>query len=910
MFQPVWRDAEFERHMDKLQKVLQPPSTHFEGRQRLEEAIDSILHSDTGLVQRLMVCGSFAQGTALAGSDLDLSILFSSDTEDMVQIARDEQVRILRKIACGIGGCHSEHGFSVEEQVFTATVPIVRLAYGKGEKRLPVDLCIGNSSSGKRDAVVRDLLERNPRVKAPLSVIKQWAKARHITKAFEGFPNSVSWSLLYITHCQMSGTLPPYGQREVFVPPTEQVHPSDLDILISFFGFVTHYGSDGTLAEVKCSVLQGCFLQRGEEEEGEVLLVEDPADVTNNVSRATQATQWQATISQAHRAFDILNAIRARNSRAHDASGVPELLFELLRETDSAYDTSISIPLPQPLPQPLSHAPAPLAYCPPPPPPPPSMPMQYPYPSGYFPSMIPNIPGVTSAHCYQSSTRRDESIVSNPPLTAEQIKKEKESAEAKPRLQPEQPVQPCLSEQREALFGVFNNAASDYFYDEKDKEKEKRAKVAQEAADKQAALARISASAPPPPSPPAPAPPVSVASLPPQTPQPPQQPPQPQQPQPVHSQKKYEEKPLKTPGSSLFDRIQRDPPAPLQHPVPPASLAKAVPTQHVAGVCVEYSAITKKKRKAQLPKGARGVITKVRGGSYAAPGKPAVSGVLAEVDFGAELGVVAVGVKELQLLSLQDFLPLGAAVAAKGLSDRPHLNGVVGEVIGYSVSSKVAEVTVKYSTPFGAPYGKQQLTALHVSHAPSGRTSPETDSAPSSAGSSVGYSSPSPSPSPHAARPRRCSIDSGNLSLNSLPETYQGQVQGVQGVVQVGQGQAPMMVPGGYSSVAAVATITPVGQQVVQGGVQGAQQVVPNAGTPVAAVATPPVYAMAAPKPEWTCPSASSVQCAGTGVVYSSSAAPQEFTTWLGNALYSRVLPYTGGQLAPRVCGMLLEVCY
>ena len=297
----------------------------------LTRVVHDILNDKSG---ELVVCGSFAQGTAIAGSDLDLALVFKDD-----DVSRDDQVSKLESINNGVKKV-GKLGLIVEEAVLapTAVVPILKLLYrNDGEPDMPIDLSIGNKTSGRRDAIVKEILDANTAAKFPLSFVKMWAKKRRVIRAYEGFANSVSWSLLFITHCQVIGILPSYDNINTWKPSTAQL--TELQILTSFFGFVFQFGSDGTFAEYKCSVLDGRLARRSEIEQLQAspLSVEDPIDTSHNVARSCQQTQWQSTVSHAQHALITLSS----------AMSLDDVTDKLLCEEDT--DSSIPPPPPPPM---------------------------------------------------------------------------------------------------------------------------------------------------------------------------------------------------------------------------------------------------------------------------------------------------------------------------------------------------------------------------------------------------------------------------------------------------------------------------------------------------------------------------------------------------------------------------------
>eukprot|EP01064_Diplonema_japonicum_P032994 TRINITY_DN6395_c0_g1_i1.p1 TRINITY_DN6395_c0_g1~~TRINITY_DN6395_c0_g1_i1.p1 ORF type:complete len:654 (+),score=138.21 TRINITY_DN6395_c0_g1_i1:54-2015(+) len=318
----------YQEALAKLKEELMPPSTYVKATEALGEVVGDILKD-----YEMVVCGSFAQGTAVAGSDLDVSLLLKGNTAG---VDRTHGVRILEKLMEKLKKTlpKDSNGLQVSEAVLTASVPILRLLYTPVigvHSSLPIDVSIGNGNSGQRDSIVKDILLCNPSVLLPLSIIKHWTKRRHVVKAYEGFPNSISWSLLFICHCQLIGLLPPHTGIQGWIPNPTCL--TEAAILTSFFGFVFQYSSDGTFAAFKCSVSSGCLQQRPHDSGDSPLWVADPVDPTNNVARSIKPHQWSIAVSEANRAFTLLSSF----------SPLTELLADKLVDSTNSDEGSCSV---------------------------------------------------------------------------------------------------------------------------------------------------------------------------------------------------------------------------------------------------------------------------------------------------------------------------------------------------------------------------------------------------------------------------------------------------------------------------------------------------------------------------------------------------------------------------------------
>ncbi|CAD7962199.1 unnamed protein product [Amoebophrya sp. A120] len=161
--------------------------------------------------------GSYAQKTALVGSDVDLALVwndldtkgpadcyqkyFDSDIHDKDRQVKQEKVTLLKRLAKDIrkysGSCR------IVDQVWFAKIPLLKIEF---DEHLEADISIGKSSSGSADYRIADLLKQKDWVLRGFIVVKHWVKKRlsivpDKTPAFHGLLNSFSWVLLYLFFC-------------------------------------------------------------------------------------------------------------------------------------------------------------------------------------------------------------------------------------------------------------------------------------------------------------------------------------------------------------------------------------------------------------------------------------------------------------------------------------------------------------------------------------------------------------------------------------------------------------------------------------------------------------------------------------------------------------------------------------
>ncbi|CAJ1335462.1 unnamed protein product [Effrenium voratum] len=148
----------------------------------------------------LVAFGSFAQGTALKTSDLDVHLSF----QQFAVRRKERQVQYLRAIESSLSGA-----FQVCSLIDTARVPVLRLSY----KELPVDLTMGDAEDcGSVDDAISSILAAGPRARQLVCLVKAFAKANGLVDAYNGYLNSVSWVFLCISFLQAEGCLPAFQE--------------------------------------------------------------------------------------------------------------------------------------------------------------------------------------------------------------------------------------------------------------------------------------------------------------------------------------------------------------------------------------------------------------------------------------------------------------------------------------------------------------------------------------------------------------------------------------------------------------------------------------------------------------------------------------------------------------------------
>lgn len=184
---------------------------------------------------RLEVFGSFAQGTALLSSDLDVRMFF----EQFAVLDRERQLKYLRGVEAAPGD-----RFEVVELV-PAKLPLLKLRF---DQALDVDLTMGAEMTGgaEADHAVHQLLgvAADDAASRLLRLVKVFAKMNGFVDAFNGYLNSISWASIVIVFLQIEHILPPLhnlrrGTLDMQLHPAGDMGP----LLLRFFRFIERCGS-------------------------------------------------------------------------------------------------------------------------------------------------------------------------------------------------------------------------------------------------------------------------------------------------------------------------------------------------------------------------------------------------------------------------------------------------------------------------------------------------------------------------------------------------------------------------------------------------------------------------------------------------------------------------------------------
>jgi len=279
-------------------------------------------------------------------------------------LSRCQQVRVLQYLMSGL-----PTSFNVKETRFFGSirVPILILQYWhfSGET-VEVDISVGDSDEktgvekGYTDRLIRKALERTPRALPLVLLVKQWAKAQGVNKAYEGFINSLGWTLLCLFFLMGRGELPPETFQKsaelaaegsagagslAYPPPLLGSHATDTELsdedVAGFFeavaGFAPQRAASGGPTGI--SLCAGSEIT-GPASERAPFYIEDPGLMLatgqgENVARALTEDTWRTVLGRCKEAARAL-----RGALGEQCAVGPETWAQLLRGPSASPETS------------------------------------------------------------------------------------------------------------------------------------------------------------------------------------------------------------------------------------------------------------------------------------------------------------------------------------------------------------------------------------------------------------------------------------------------------------------------------------------------------------------------------------------------------------------------------------------
>lgn len=272
--------------------------------------------------------GSWVQGSHLQGSDLDLCIEgpgvitgFAAPGSNLPQVMALKRFRENLPFA-----------FAVKETRFfrNIRVPILILEYHAPDgQTVEADISVGGADEktgvekGYIDRMIRSVLAQAPNAIPFIQLVKRWAKSEGLNKAYEGFLNSLGWTLLALYFLMCQGEVQPAAFIEPLAHSTVGIVPPRplamkapaANQLVEFFEAVAAYGS--WLKDVQpgsgpwgISLLTATEVQ-GPSGDRSPFYIEDPSvrlatNQSDNVARALTHTTWSHILQRCEAAVQAL----------------------------------------------------------------------------------------------------------------------------------------------------------------------------------------------------------------------------------------------------------------------------------------------------------------------------------------------------------------------------------------------------------------------------------------------------------------------------------------------------------------------------------------------------------------------------------------------------------------------------
>eukprot|EP00929_Paragymnodinium_shiwhaense_P061145 TRINITY_DN30532_c0_g1_i2.p1 TRINITY_DN30532_c0_g1~~TRINITY_DN30532_c0_g1_i2.p1 ORF type:complete len:528 (+),score=134.58 TRINITY_DN30532_c0_g1_i2:102-1685(+) len=306
------------QQLAELLKELIPSASYEQAVKEAAGALAKAVSKTFGAEARVLLFGSILQGAHLPDSDLDICLHVPGLKALSKKSGNREQVQALRRLLQKL----PRQMFNIVETRLFATirVPIVILRYWSySGENVEVDVSVGASFDGVEkgftDKLVRRLLSQAPaRCISMVRIVKQWAKIEGVNKAYDGYLNSLGWTLLVIYFYMLGGAIDPSmmevldaAERQSLPPPLSTGNdctPPPVSDVVGFFELVASlasFGSDYSDDDPPgVSVVSGGPVSSPSDTQGP-LFIEDPGPrlatgKRENVARALRDHAWRGTL--------------------------------------------------------------------------------------------------------------------------------------------------------------------------------------------------------------------------------------------------------------------------------------------------------------------------------------------------------------------------------------------------------------------------------------------------------------------------------------------------------------------------------------------------------------------------------------------------------------------------------------
>ena len=306
-----------------------PDGVQLQAVQTCLEHVQILARQLLGEDSAVVVQGSYAQGLALRGSDLDIAVIRSRkrQKEEADAVDRKEALQCLQRLAQALSDAKLEE-IRIALRIFSAKVPVLRLHCGaKGERNVVVDVSVGGSLlRGACDRAIYHVLQRDRMAPALCRLVKLWAKRRKLTNTLKGGLSSFSFVLLTVFFLQQRAhhghrSLPsqasvtgskakPANPENCCPPPLGLQVPSEEDLVQLLMGFFTWAAEElPKLQNWRISIASADAEPRAGPYKP--LVLEVPFSPDENAARCLRIDVWEGVICQElHRANRLTKQLR------------------------------------------------------------------------------------------------------------------------------------------------------------------------------------------------------------------------------------------------------------------------------------------------------------------------------------------------------------------------------------------------------------------------------------------------------------------------------------------------------------------------------------------------------------------------------------------------------------------------
>jgi len=295
-----------ELELSALTQRIPPTEEHQRACQRcitlLQSAITAEWGSKQGVPPPLVdVCGAFAQGTEIHGSEMDVAFRVPPglSPEDRHRCVRELQERLQVPPQSAFLAVHEAI------QMFPHTSCPYSVELIGARPRTIAHLLLADQppeDGGRRpltiDSVIKQLCDFLEISRHLIRLTKLWATNRGLAAHHEGYPTGVAWTLIVLFFLQRERLMPPFTALAGAVAPATD-NLSLLHLLRGFFEFLAGLGPQANRG------LSVAHAQEYRAPSG-ILFIEDPAEMLEtrqqrNLTLQVGERQWRCVLDEARK---------------------------------------------------------------------------------------------------------------------------------------------------------------------------------------------------------------------------------------------------------------------------------------------------------------------------------------------------------------------------------------------------------------------------------------------------------------------------------------------------------------------------------------------------------------------------------------------------------------------------------